>query len=130
MKNGICTLVDVVIIDPTHVDLLPRFCTIQGFVAFDAAQAKKRSYRNRHSTNQFLPFTIEIFGCLHKQANVFLHECANVIWSLKGPKDLPLFVLVNFLHQRISITVQRMQACSILSWVVVIGLATSQLPPL
>jgi hypothetical protein len=32
---------------------------------------KKRSYRNRHPINQFLPLEIEIFGYLHKQADVF-----------------------------------------------------------
>jgi hypothetical protein len=95
-KDEICTLVDIIIIDPTHTDPLPWSYTTQGFVAFDAVQVLKKSYHNRHSINQFLPFTIEVFGCLHKQVNVFLHECANVIWSLKGPKDLPRFVLVIF----------------------------------
>jgi hypothetical protein len=112
------------------VDLLFRSYKIQGFVAFDTIQAKKRNYHNRHLTDQFLPFTIEIFGCSHKQGNVFLEECANVIWSVKGPKGLPLFVLVNFFHQKISIIMQRMQARSILNRVVVIALAISQLPPL
>ncbi len=44
----------------------------------------------------------------------------------KGPS---LFVLVTFLHQKISITLQRMQSSSILNWVVAIGLVISQLPP-
>jgi hypothetical protein len=46
---------NVVIADPTRVDLLPRSNTIQGFVTFDATQVKEKSYRNRHLTNQFLP---------------------------------------------------------------------------
>jgi hypothetical protein len=45
-QNGIYTLVDVVIIDPTHVDLFRQSCTIQGFDAFDAIQAKERNYHN------------------------------------------------------------------------------------
>jgi hypothetical protein len=45
-KNGIRILVDVVIVDPTRVDLLPRSCAIEGFVAFDVTQAKERSYHN------------------------------------------------------------------------------------
>jgi hypothetical protein len=40
-KNDICTLVDVVIVDPTWVDLLPQSCTAQGFVTSNAVQAKK-----------------------------------------------------------------------------------------
>jgi hypothetical protein len=44
---------------------------------------KKRSYCDRHLTNQFLLLTIEIFECFHKQVDVFLHDCANDIWSFK-----------------------------------------------
>ncbi len=72
-KDGIHTLVDVVIIDPTRTNLLFWFCTTQGFVAFDVIQMKERNYCNWHLINQFLP--LEVFGCLHKQINVFLHDC-------------------------------------------------------
>jgi hypothetical protein len=61
---------------------------------------------------------------------VFLHNCANAIWSLKGLEDLPLFVLVTFLWQKNSITLQRLQTSFILSQAIVGSLATSQLPPL
>jgi hypothetical protein len=73
---------------------------------------------------------IEVFGCLHKQVDVFLHNYVNVIWSFKGLKGPPLPILVTFLCQKISITLQRMQASSILSWAIAIGLATFQLPPM
>jgi hypothetical protein len=43
-KNGICTLIDIVIADPMQVDLLPQSCTIQGFTTFDMAQAKEKNY--------------------------------------------------------------------------------------
>jgi len=39
------------------------------------------------------------------------------------------FVLVSFLWQKNSITVQRLQASSILSWAIDVGLTTSWLPP-
>jgi hypothetical protein len=45
-KNGIRTLVDIVIADPMQLDLLPQSCTIQGFATFDVIQAKERSYHN------------------------------------------------------------------------------------
>jgi hypothetical protein len=61
--------------------------------------------------------------------DVFLHICANAIWSLKGLKGPLLSILVIFLQQKNSITLQRLQASSILSGVVAIGLITSQLPP-
>jgi hypothetical protein len=103
---------------------------IQGFVASNATQAKERSYHKQHPIDQFFPLAIEVFGCLHKHVDVFLHDCAIAIWSLKGLEGPHLFTLVMFLRKKISITLQRMQASSILSWVVVIGLASSQFPPL
>jgi hypothetical protein len=66
IKDDIRTLVDIVIANPIGVNLLPRFCAIQGFVTFNATQAKKRSYRDQHPINQFLLLTIVEFECLHK----------------------------------------------------------------
>ncbi len=120
-KNGVHTLIDVVIVDPTQADLFPRSCVTQGFVVFDVIQTKERNYCNQHPTNQFLPLVVEIFECLHKQTNMFLHSCANAIWNLKRLKNLPLFILVTFLRQKISITLQRLQTSSILNQVVVVS---------
>jgi hypothetical protein len=61
---------------------------------------------------------------------VFLHNCANAIWSLKRPKGLFLSVLIIFLQQKNLITLQRLQASSILSRAIVVSLAISQLSPL
>jgi hypothetical protein len=63
----------------------------------DVTQDMERSYRNQHLTNQFLLLAIEIFGCLHKHVDMFLHDCANAIWSLKGLGGLHLSTLVIFL---------------------------------
>jgi len=60
---------------------------------------------------------------------MFLHDCANAIWSLKGIKGPHLSTLVTFFHQKVLITLQRMQTSSILSQAVALGLATFQLPP-
>jgi hypothetical protein len=45
-NNGICTQVDVIIANPTQVDLVPQSCTTQGFVAFDVFQGKEMTYHN------------------------------------------------------------------------------------
>jgi hypothetical protein len=107
-KDGIHTLTNVVIANPTQADLFPWSWATQGFTTSDVTQAKERSYRNRHLTDQFLPLAIEVFGYLHKHVNVFLHDYANAIWSLKGTEGLQLFTLVTFLHQKVSITLQKM----------------------
>jgi hypothetical protein len=65
-KYGIHALVDNVIIDSTHANLLFRSCTTQGFATFNVAQTKKMNYYDWHPTDQFMLLAIEIFGCLHK----------------------------------------------------------------
>ncbi len=107
-KGSIRTLVKVVIVDPTQVDLHPQSCTTQGFVASNVAQAKKRSYHDQHPANQFLPLVVEVFRCLHKQTDVFLHNCANAIWSLKGWKTPILLILDTFFQQKNSIILQEL----------------------
>jgi hypothetical protein len=89
---------NIIIVDPMRMDLLPWSCATKGFDASDTIQAKETSYCDQHPTNQFLPLAIEVFGCPHKQANVFLHNYANAIWSLKRPQGPHLYVLITFLH--------------------------------
>ncbi len=61
-KDCFHTLANVVIVDPTCVDLFPRSCTTQGFATCDIAQVKERSYYDQHPTYQFLPLAIEVLG--------------------------------------------------------------------
>ncbi len=58
------------------------------------------------------------------------HECANVTWSMKGPKGPPLSMLVTFLCQRLFSTLKKMQASSVLNQATMVGLINSQPPPL
>jgi hypothetical protein len=78
-KGCICTLANVVIANPMRANLFHRSCANQRFATFDVAQAKEKSYHNEHPTNQFPLLATEIFGRLHKHANVFLHDCVNTI---------------------------------------------------
>jgi hypothetical protein len=107
-KNGIRTLVNIVIADPMQANLFSQSCATQGFATSKKTQTKNRSYHNQQPIDQFLPLAIEVFGCLHKHANVFVHNYANAIWSLKGTKGLHLSTLVTFLRQKVLITLQKM----------------------
>jgi hypothetical protein len=66
-----------------------------------------------------------VFGCLHKHANMFLHDCANAIWSLKESKGPHFSTLVIFLCKLFLVTLQKMQVSSILSQTIVVGLIIS-----
>jgi len=46
IKDDIHTLANIVITDPTRVDLFPSSCTIQGFGISFVAQIKKKTYHN------------------------------------------------------------------------------------
>jgi hypothetical protein len=65
-KDVICTLANVVIVDPMWGDLLPWSCITQRLAASDVAQAKEKNYCDQHPANQFLPLAIEVYGYLHK----------------------------------------------------------------
>jgi hypothetical protein len=78
------------------MDLLLQSWSIQGITASKTIQTKKRNYLDWHLANQFLPLMIEIFSYLCKEANDFLHDCANVVWSLRRPKGAALFLLLFF----------------------------------
>jgi hypothetical protein len=82
---------------------------------------KTKSYHDWHPTNQFLPLTIEIFGCLHKHVNVFIHNYANANWSMKGPKGLHFMSWFFFSTKHI----KRMQTSLILSQTIAVGLIIS-----
>jgi hypothetical protein len=107
-KDGICTLVDIVIVDPTWTYLSPWSCTTQKFIVSDAVQAKERNYCNWHLTKQFLPLIVEIFRCLHKHVDLFLHNCASAIWSLERLEGHHLYVSITFLCKFFSIMLQRL----------------------
>jgi len=56
-------------------------------------QAKEGLYHDWHLTCAFLPFAIELFGCLHHQVDDFLHQCINIVWLANSIGGFPLAVL-------------------------------------
>jgi hypothetical protein len=65
-KDGVPTLTNIVIANPTQVDLLLWSCAFQRFAIFNATQTNFFFYRDQYPTNQFFLLIIEVFGCLHK----------------------------------------------------------------
>jgi hypothetical protein len=104
-------LTKIVITDPTQANLILDLVQLEDLPPSMRLKARKGVI----TTDTPLIITIKVFGCLYKHANVFLHNCAKAIWSLKGQEGLHLSILVTFHLQKVSITLQRMQTCSILS---------------
>jgi hypothetical protein len=58
-------------------------------------QAKKRSYHNQHPINLFLPLVIEVFGYLHKQADLF-QTTMPILLELESARRPSFFYLGHF----------------------------------
>jgi len=63
------------------------------------AQPKFVSYYNRHFKNDFIPLTIEIFGCLHQHVDNFFHRYGNMAWLAKGLVVLLFQLYVHFISR-------------------------------
>jgi len=127
-KGAICTLINIVIATQHKLIYFLNFAQLKDYLPLMQLKPRKRTIATNTSLI-FLSLTIEVFGCLHKHVEVFLHDYATAIWSLKRPEGPLLSTLVTFLCQKISLTLQKMQTSSILNWAVAIDLTTSQLPP-
>jgi hypothetical protein len=63
--NGVHTLVDVVIVDPTQVDLISWATISCGVATLVVTQANDGFYWDRFSTDIFFPLVVKVFRCLH-----------------------------------------------------------------
>jgi hypothetical protein len=120
-----------VVICPKLWDPSPPTIEKRSFAASETAPTKEWwNYWDHHLVDQFLPLAIQIFSCLHKQVDDFLQVCTNNVWGMKDSGGPPLSILSTYFRQRVSIALQKLQAPTILSQALVVGLTTSWLPPL
>jgi hypothetical protein len=64
--DGIHILVNVIIADPTQVDLVSQATLCHGVVAAMVAQVKEGIYYNHYPLNVFFLLVIKVFGCFHQ----------------------------------------------------------------
>jgi hypothetical protein len=69
-------------------------------VTMITSQTKVLSYHNWHFENEFIPFAVEIFGCLHKKVDDLFFQCVNMAWLTKGFRGLFLSILCSFYRQK------------------------------
>ncbi len=124
--DGICTLANVIIINPTQVDLVSQTTSFHRVVTKMVTQAKEGFYHNQHPINTFFSLTIEVFGCIHQQAYDFLHRCASMAWSPKGTNGLPLIILLAFYRWKMSIALQKVRIAFILRHIIIASEGSSR----
>jgi hypothetical protein len=105
--DGICTLVDVIIVDIIWANLLSQAIFFCGAATSLVAQMKEGFYYDHYQVNVFLPLAIEVLGCFHQKVDNFLHWCANMVWIAKSTKGPPLSVLCSFYKQIVLVASQR-----------------------
>ncbi len=126
-KDEVWTFVDFVITNPTHGIFLAQVSSTQDFCSMKRNTNKRmKSLRSPWVGNQFLPLAITIFYCLHKEANDSLQHwannvCANTMWWMK---DLECPYSQSS-PPTLNKGLQKLQASTILSWTIVMGLTTS-----
>jgi hypothetical protein len=75
IKNNFHTLMDIIIIDPTRIDMVQQTSTTTRVMTM-VAQENTRSYIEQAPSDDFIPFVIETYGCLHSHFDSFLIDCA------------------------------------------------------
>ncbi len=69
--NSVRTLAEVVIIDPTRVDLVSWVTLYHAVMTTIVAEAKDGIYLDCFPTDMSFPLVVEVIGCLHQQMNKF-----------------------------------------------------------
>jgi hypothetical protein len=64
-------MVDVVIGDPTQVNLVLKVSILKGIATIIMAYATDEIYYDQHLHDMFSPLFVEVFGFLHQYANDF-----------------------------------------------------------
>ncbi|CAM6093360.1 unnamed protein product [Calypogeia fissa] len=101
----------MVVADPTGASMVSSAAHILGHAASHAARHTEEAYAVLHSKNLFYPFAIEVFGALHLALDRFFQSMAAL--CVERRPYPPVLVVMTFLRQRVSITLQRAQAFTI-----------------
>jgi len=105
---------DVAVVSPTLHQHLPHSSKQRAFVASNYEDLKRRKYEHTCSENNtlFIPLVVEVHGCWGPSAIPALKRIAQAIAS---QKNIPTSVAILRLFQRLSFTLQRRNAISIIS---------------
>jgi hypothetical protein len=76
-QRGLKTLVNVIIINSTHTNLIQHALTMTEHVTIVVVQKKAQSYTKARAKRWFIPFVIKTYGCLHPHFDSFLTSCVH-----------------------------------------------------
>ncbi len=70
-----CTLVDIVIANLTHIDMVQCVSMTTTHVAIIAVQDNPQSYTKQALGDDFIPLAIETYNCFHPHFDSFMTSC-------------------------------------------------------
>jgi len=104
-QGGRCMTWDVTVTDTLAESYLATTSTVAGSAAEGAASRKELKYQAISSTHTFIPIAFETFGPINNKGISFLGELGRRLTDRSGDKRE-----TSFLHQRLSIAIQRFNA--------------------
>ena len=107
------TLVDIVVANPTHRDLVELAARHDLVAATDVEQRKETHYRDRAAGTKFVPFALETYGALYDRSDRFLVECATLASRESAGSGPSINLLYTWFRQRVLIALQRSLANAI-----------------
>ncbi len=103
IKDNFQTMADIVIADPTCLDLVKHASTMTMHVTIVTIQDKARSYTKWAPRDDFIPLAIETYGCLHPRFDSFLIICVHAYVACHQQTSLIPSMLISHYKQQVLI---------------------------
>jgi hypothetical protein len=127
-KNNLQTLIDIVIIDSTYLNMVQCAVSTTTHAMIVATQKKTRSYVEHTSKDTFIPLVVKTYGCLHSRFNSFFTTCVQATIAHDLQSILVLTMLISYCWHCVSIVLQHVQAIAIFQSSLTIGKHSSSFP--
>jgi len=101
--NDFQTLMDIIIANPIHTDMVQQTSTTTAHVAIMVVQEKTWSYAEHTLRNDFNPLAIEMYECYHYCFNSLLTNCAQTIIICHQQSSLIPLILISYYWQHVPI---------------------------
>ncbi len=103
-RNDFQTLMDVIIANQIHIDMVQQTSTTTAHVAMMVVQEKTWSYAEQTLRNDFNPLAIEMYECYHYCFNSLLTNCAQTTITCYQRSSLAPLILISYYWQHVPIT--------------------------
>jgi len=103
-KDNFKTITNIVIIDPTCINLVQDVSTMTMYAMIVASQKKAQSYIERVPRDDFILFAIETYNCFHPCFDSFLTSCVHAYITHHQQSSLIPLMLISHYRQQMTIT--------------------------